>query len=248
MKTLLTGALMLLFALPSFAGTTGTTSDGYRPFTVAANPTARQITKLFIETTEGIHDPFMVLRKVGSMGNQVVPALKTFLFDTPVIKIAVSDPNGKIDSINTTKPDKRLGLMALDLIGTPEAYQVIATAAQSDSNVELKALALRSLALNYYHKAKEDSLTPDPAVVGILIDNMDDTSYVNQLGCRVGQIARDGLKRWTGVDYGEIPSSKVRDNEEKRIGMSLSQYHDNWWKQNSSKMKWNGKKARFEVQ
>ena len=85
---------MLLFTLPSFAGTIGTSSDGYQPFTIEANPTARQITKLFIETTEGTHDPFMVLSKVGSMGNGVVPALRTCLFNAPVIKIALSDPNG----------------------------------------------------------------------------------------------------------------------------------------------------------
>ncbi len=85
---------MLLFTLPSVAGTTGTTTDGYQAFTSAANPTARQITRLFIETTEGIHDPFMVLSKVGSMGNDVVPALRTCLFNAPVIKIALSDPNG----------------------------------------------------------------------------------------------------------------------------------------------------------
>ncbi len=99
MKTLLTGALMLLLSVPSFAQASGTASDGYRPFTLPPNPSARQITKLLMETTEGIHDPFAVLRKIGSMGNNVVPVLKTFLFNTRTIKVASVSPEGKHDSV-----------------------------------------------------------------------------------------------------------------------------------------------------
>ncbi len=245
MKTLLTGAIMLLFTLPSFAGTTGTTTDGYQPFTVAANPTARQITKLFIETTEGIHDPFMVLRKVGSMGNEVVPVLKTFLFDTPMIKIAVSDPNGTIDSINSPPPNQIYGVLALDLIGTPLAYQVLATVARSDSNSEVKGMALRSLAEGYYYRAKEDRLVPDKAVIGILLRNIDDTTYVRECGCRIGTIARIGLKNWTGADYGQIPPESIKAKEEKRLGMTLTQYRLKQWQKNEASMSWDLKKGRF---
>ena len=242
MKTLLTGAFVLLITLPSFAGTT---SDGYQPFTIAANPTVRQITKLFIQTTEGIDDPFMVLRKVGSMGNEVVPALKTFLFDTPVIKIAVSDPNGKIDSIDSPPPNKIYGVMALDMIGTPLAYQVLATVARSDSNSEVKGMALRSLAEGYYYRAKEDSLVPDKAVIGILLRNIDDTTYVRECGCRIGTIARIGLKNWTGADYGQIPPASLRAKEEKVIGMSLTQYRLKQWQKKEVSVSWNQKSARF---
>ena len=246
MKTLLTGALMLLFALPSFAGTTGTTSDGYRPFTVAANPTARQITKLFIETTEGIHDPFMVLRKVGSMGNSVVPALKTFLFNTPVIKTAVLSPDGKaIDSVDSPSPNKIYGVMALDLIGTSLAYQVIATVARSDSNSEVRGMALKSLAEGYYYRAREDSLLPDVSVVGLLLQNLDDTTYVRECGCEIGTIARRGLKNWTGVDYGQIPPETIKAKEEKRLGMTLTQYRLEQWQKKEAGMSWDLKKGRF---
>ena len=165
MKTLLTGALMLLFTIPSFAQANGTTTDGYQPFTLPANPSARQITKLLIETTEGIHDPFAVLRKIGSMGNAVVPALKTFLFNTPTIKVASISPEGKRDSVLAPKPHKVYAIEALELIGTPQAYQVVASAAQSDSNIDVKGMALRALSTTYYERAREDSLVPDKQVV-----------------------------------------------------------------------------------
>ena len=237
---------MLLFAIPSFARLTGTTSDGYRPFTIAANPTARQITTLFIETTEGIHDPFIVLRKIGSMGNRVVPALKTFLCNTPVIKNAVLSPDGKtIDSVTAPPPNKLYGVMALDLIGTPLAYQVLATAAQTDSNSQVWGMALRSLAEGYYYRAKEDSLVPDKAVIGILLQNLDDTTYVRECGCEIGTIARRGLKNWTGKDYGQIPPESIKAKEEKRLGMTLTQYRLQQWQKNEANVSWDAKKGRL---
>ncbi|MDG6999154.1 MAG: hypothetical protein JRN15_08580 [Nitrososphaerota archaeon] len=64
MKTLPTGAIMLPLSVPSFAQTNASTMGGYRPFTLPVIPSARQITRLLIKTTEGIHDPFAVLRKI----------------------------------------------------------------------------------------------------------------------------------------------------------------------------------------
>ncbi len=246
MKTLFIGALLLLSTLPLFAGTNNMALGGYMPFTIPANPTARQITTLFIETTEGIHDPFMVLRKIGSMGNSVVPALKTFLFDTPVIKEAVLSPDGKtVDSVTAPPPNKLYGVMALDLIGTPLAYQVLASVAQSDSDSQLRGAALNSLAQSYYYRARQDSLVPDKAVIGLLLQDLDDTTYIAQYGCRIGTIARRGLKNWTGKDYGQIPPESIKAKEEKRLGMTLTQYRLQQWQKNEANVSWDAKKGRF---
>ncbi len=86
MKLILSAALVFTLTIPAFA------QGGYEPFNVSASPSAQELTSLFTETGEGLHDPFMVLRKIGSMGNAVVPALKTFLFNTPVLRVGVLDP------------------------------------------------------------------------------------------------------------------------------------------------------------
>lgn len=247
MKTLLTGALMLLFTLPSFAAPNNITVGGFRPFTIPGNPTARQITRLFINTTEGIYNPFMVVRGIDSLGNKVVPALKTFLFNTPVIKEAVKEPTGTIDSISAPKPDKFYAIMALSLIGTPQAFQVIGTAAASDSNPQVKGMALRALTTTYYYEARQNRITPDKSVVGLLMNNLYDTTYVRSCGYSIAQIARAGLKRWTGVEYGQATSAKFRKMEEQRLGMSLAKYREEWWQKNSSRMTWNVKEGRFEL-
>ncbi len=169
MKTLLAGAVVLLLQVTSTAQSAGTSAGGFQAFTVSASPTADELTSLFTETGEGLHDPFLVLRKIGSMGNAVVPALQTFLFDTPILRVGVLDPHGNtVDNVNAPSPNRIYGVMALDLIGTPLAYQVLATVATSDSDSQVRGMALNSLAEGYYYRAREDSLVPDKAVIGLL--------------------------------------------------------------------------------
>ena len=140
MKLIMSAALIFTLTIPAFA------QGGYQPFTVSTSPSAQELTSLFTETGEGLHEPFMVLRKVGAMGNAVVPALQAFLFNTPILRVGVLDPDGKtVDSVNAPAPIKQYGIMALDLIGAPLAYQAVATVAQSDSDDECGARHLGRL-------------------------------------------------------------------------------------------------------
>ncbi len=249
MKTFPVGALLFFLSLHLYAQPVASTAGGYQPFSVSASPSAQELTKLFTETTEGLHDPFMVLRKIGAKRDTVAPALQAFLFNTPVLRVGVLDPDGKtIDSVTAPPPNKLYGVMALDLIGTPLAYQVLATAVQSDSNSQVRGMALRSLAMGYFYRAQQDSLVPDKAVVGILLQNLDDTTYVNQCGRTIAQIARRGLINWTGTDYGEVPPDSLKVKEEKRLGMTLTQYRLQWWQKHEAKMTWDLKKGQFVMQ
>jgi hypothetical protein len=76
MRTLFVGALMLLLSLPVDAQAVASTAGGYQPLSVSANPSAQEFTKLFTETGEGLHGPFMVLRKFGSMGDATFPRFR----------------------------------------------------------------------------------------------------------------------------------------------------------------------------
>ncbi len=46
------------------------------------------------------------------------------------------------------------GTMALDMIGTPQAFQVTATDAQSETNGQGRGLAFRSLVEDYDYRVK----------------------------------------------------------------------------------------------
>jgi hypothetical protein len=214
---------------------------------VSSNPTVMELTRLFSEMTAGQHDPFQVLPKIASFGNKVVPTLRSFIFETPTLKVAVLDSNGMVvDSAAAPTPNRVYGVMALDLIGTPDAYQVLADVAQSDTNNEVRGTALNAFAVGCYYKVQQESLVPDKQFVHLLLKNMENTAYVTGCAMKMGDIARQGLKNWTGVDYGEILPDSLRAQDEKRLGMSLPQYREKWWQNNSGKMKWNKDTGHFK--
>ncbi len=238
---------MLLLSIPLFAQTGGQLAPEDTTIKLSAKPSARELTQLFTETTQGLHDPFVAVNRVASKGNKAVPGLRDFLFNTPVLMVAAAGRDGALDSV-AAQPNRVYGVMALDLIGTPAAYQVLSDVALSDTDSEVRGQALKTLAVSFYYKAAEDSLsTPDVQVVHLLLRNTEDTTYVHGFAMRIGDIARKGLKNWTGTDYGDIPSDSLRVKEEQRLGMTIQQYREQWWQNNSGKLKWNKKKGYFEI-
>lgn len=240
MKLFQTFAFALTLSIPLFA------QSENQPFTLSSNPSALELTQLFTETTEGIHDPFVVLRQISAMGDTVVPSLTTFLLATPTLKVTTVDLNGKTDTVSAPPPNRVYGVMALDLIGTPLAYQTLAIVAQSDSDAEVRGTALKTFATSYYFRTQRDSTLPDKETIHLLLRNADDTTYVNECGMRIGEIARTGLKNWTGVDYGDIPPDSVKIKTEKKLGKSMAQYREEWWQQHSVNLKWDKAKGIFE--
>ena len=81
------------------------------------------------------------------------------------MKVAEWDTVGNVkDSVMAPPPNRVYGVMALELIGTPKAYQVLGDVAQTDTEVNVRGEALKSLAQNYYFKTLEDSLSPDKEI------------------------------------------------------------------------------------
>lgn len=205
---------------------------------VPSTATARALTRLFAETTAGQYDPFQVMKNVSSLGDIAIPALQAFLFDTT---------NQLMDSTSAVKPNKLYAVLALDRIGTPAAYQVLAQAAVNHPESEVRGTALRAFALDYYSRAQQDSIIPAKEVVHLLLRNTEDTTYVTYCNRRIGDIAREGLKNWMGIDYGDILPDSMRAQEEQKLGMTILQYREQWWQQNSSNMVWNENTGHFEI-
>jgi hypothetical protein len=211
-----------------------------------STPTAVELTRLLSETTTGQHDPFLVLPRVASLGDNVISALRGFLFATPIVKVAVFDSTGAVkDSVIAPPPNRVYGVLTLDLIGTPSAYQVLGDVVRLDTIGEVRGAALRAFAMNCYSRVQQGSLLPDKEVVHLLLGSMDDTTFVRGCSMAMGTIARQGLKNWTGTDYGEILPDTLKAKDEKTLGMSLDQYREQWWQQNSATMQWNSNAGSF---
>jgi hypothetical protein len=61
----------------------------------------------------------------------------------------------------------------------------------------------------------------------------------------MGEIARTGIKNWTGKDYGNILPDSLRIKEEKKLGMTIKEYREEMWQKNMDNIYWNKSDNRF---
>lgn len=102
-------------------------------------------------------------------------------------------------------------IIALDAIGTKEATEVLFNVAAKHPEAEVRAAAIKSFAYSNYFRIAEGKNKPDKQVLGMLFENADDTTYVETEGKRIGEIAREGIKNWTGEDFGEMQIAETKD-------------------------------------
>lgn len=122
-------------------------------FYISDNPTADELTEVFCSATAGTLDPFLVVEKVAEKDNKAVKALEEFLFAVPKEKEKTSNDSTKFDPTEI-EPNKLYAVHALDVIGTPQATQVLINAALTHFDTEVRAAAIRSQAFFSYYRAK----------------------------------------------------------------------------------------------
>lgn len=122
-------------------------------FYISDNPTANELTEIFRSATVGFLDPFKVVEKVAEKDNKAVKALEEFLFAVPKVKEKTSNDSTKFDPTEI-EPNKLYAVHALDVIGTPEATQVMINVALTHFDIEVRGAAIRSLAFFSYYRAK----------------------------------------------------------------------------------------------
>lgn len=220
-------------------------------------PTAKELAELFCRTAAGEIDPFESLRKVIDWGDKAVNGLAEFLYsESNCLNIAVTDSeytNWESPSerkSQTTfihgkkKPNKVYAILALDGIASNLAEQIIIDAALNHPEKNIRGYALKILAQNFYYRISETDKIPNKEILHILINNADDTSFVEGLG-RIGEIAREGIKNWTGQDYGELSENKVVDKTGNDINMQ--DYRELKWQEKSNVIVWNKERKQFEM-
>ena len=203
--------------------------------TLSAVPTLTEITNLFNLANEGKRDPAIVANEISVKGDNAIPALQMFLF---------SQSRQKEDTVKSEHSISRklYAINTLNIIGSVKAEEIIIEAAENFPDKEIRGLALKTLSTSYYIKAINDSTQPNPEILHALFQKVDDTTYVKYCDDQIKEIAREGIKNWTGIKYGKLSNSAINNNKI----ISMKSYNEKWWQSNSSNIVWNQDAKRFE--
>ncbi len=204
---------------------------------LSLTPTHSELKKIFKETGRGGYTSIEVLSKIVERKDKAVSALQSYL-----------NAQTNKDSVNEMEPDRLYAVLALEAIGTKTAYAVLALAALNHPESEVQGTSLKALSGSYYSKVAEDSLISDKEIVHLLLRKCDDTTYVEFCHKRIGEIARDGIKNWMGVDYGDLSLTQTTVKVGKdKIEMTMPQYREWWWTNYNTKLMWNKEKAVYVI-
>ncbi len=225
------------------------------PSKISPSPTVQELTNAFVAIGQGQLDPFVVFPEIIARGDAAVPALTEVLFSDSVRVVLSTTQSTTIDSgaasttvSDTLYPNKLLPAMALEGIGSQDAYAVLYQAALTHADPNVRGVALNALAGSYYLASNQKNFKPDKELIHLFLKSVDDTAMVSQFEKSVGQIAREGLINWTTQDVGEPQgkATKVRVGPD-QTAMALSDFREQWWQQNSGKVSWDAKKGLFKL-
>lgn len=222
------------------------------------SPTVLELTKVFAAPGKGALDPFLALQAVIAKGDSAVPVLELLLFSDPIAEIITTKilpvssggraEGGEIVTSDTVRPNQLYAVMALEAIGTKNAYPALFRAAQMHPNIDVRGIALNALAGTYYDGERLQKFVPDKKLVHLFLSNVDDTTSVPHLTRSFGQIAREGLINWLGQDFGEPQGAAKRLHDAKGMDRgSLGDYREQWWSSAASKITWNAGTMRFQI-
>jgi hypothetical protein len=219
---------------------------------ISENPTGDEINSLFQLATNGERDPFRIVALVASKKDKSLPGLEEFLFKNTNVK--------NTDNRDTTvKKDanKQYAIYALDAINSAASEELLMKVVSSHPDINIIGLSLKKLACDFYYRIKNNNMpgsgnniNPDKEIVHIMLDNADDTTYVQSCNEPIGKIAREGINNWTGQDYGDLPDSqqnKMSPNSMNGVSSNIKDYREQWWQNNNGNLSWNKDSGHFEV-
>ncbi|MGD0339411.1 MAG: hypothetical protein ABSB78_11555 [Bacteroidota bacterium] len=203
-------------------------------------PTAFDLQNLFRKIISGKAELMETLTTICQKGDTVLPSFQTLL-NTPPLK-----SNNGI-AIMRQRRGWYFSAMALEQIGSVNSYAILQSLAQSHPDKEVRGFAINSLAESYYSKCISDSTQPDRTILHILVLSIDDTTYLTTKENTIGTIARDGLMRWTGFDFGEdvrkVPGIRGTIIQ---VPAELRKDRELWWQTVGIKLIWNATDGQFE--
>lgn len=141
-------------------------------------------------------------------------------------------------------PEHRIVIKALEEIGSMASYSLVLDAAFAHEDPQVRGLCLSSLASVFPARAKAGRITPDKSLIYLYLSRASDTLMIDELGMRVGDIARRGIKNWTARGGSRpVPASLVMGGSPRTDGQPP--YWERWWASRSARIRWDNASGLF---
>lgn len=221
-------------------------------FVLPKDITPPHLATILMATRSGYYEPMQVMQAIIARGSWMVPLLEeTLMSDSLTDVTALNGQPGDSLSFRAVTWERRgLGYVVpcLEGIGTQECYEILLQQARVHRDPRVRAAALTALGHSYHSRVFAGDLKPDPEVVHVLLQCADDATPVDSRQMRIGDIAREGLLVWLGLDAGECPESgqTVLVGAE-RNRMNIAQYREYWWNRVSGGLAWSKSNGRFDL-
>ena len=216
---------------------------------ISAAPTEQELAELFIFACNGEMNPLDAVDLAVEKGENAVAGLTELLF-SQINYSTKPKPADLPDSIIFIAPNRIFPVLALEKISTPGAIAALLRAAESHPNIEIRGIALNSIAKTYNDKIPKEDITPDKVIISVLMGSVEDSTYIGYLQKTTGQIAEEGLLQWLGKDFGELQIDEAKEkvgDKEPVVRMSVSEYRRQWMQENEKNLVWNKEKKKFAV-
>lgn len=221
-------------------------------FELPKSVTTAQLMNILSLTRTGYYDPMAVRQAVASRGDAVVPLLRELLMTDslvatgPLAGLATDTTSTRI----AVKTDRGIGYVVgyLDAIATEKSFQVLLAAAATHTNPNVRGGAIVALGNSMHHQVCAGKVKADPEIVRVLLTCVDDTAEAANNQMRVGDLARQALTTWTGMELGPLDDNvrTVTVGKQKQV-MSLKEYRDYAWKRIAPGLTWVEGEGRFSV-
>jgi hypothetical protein len=266
MHTTIVIIMILLFSLPLFGtifpDTTETPGEGMPVDFIFDRiihlPPPKTLDELLYRTQRGEFDPVAVIGTTADRGGEVIDSLRMILREVPDAALlqTVEGPAAGTGEIRTRREIDTFALqrmriyalLALESMNPDsagEAYTQLAGIAADHDDAELRGIALHALGTTLHDQMSAYTPPPSKELVYLFIRSMDDPLPVEFHFTTMHDIARRGLKNWTGIDPGEPLDHPA--NEEDREQFTSSQYWEKWWEENNEKLEWKPNERVFKI-
>jgi len=214
---------------------------------LATAPTPQELADYFVSSAQGDETPYEAILTVALSGDSAVSGLSELLSSDSLhtsnrFASRLAPP---LDTMKFLTPNKLYAILSLEAIATPKAYSILQATAASHPDPEVRGLALNSMA-NVYHAAiSKSKVIPNKDFLPLFFNPADSEKFIGCLGKTIGQIAKEGLNNWLGLDFDEPQFASQRS-----IGNQLlpgSEFTSLWWKANSANLMWDGNSRHFRL-
>jgi hypothetical protein len=213
--------------------------------TRAGDISTGEIRSLIAQAAAGTVDPGSVITGIALGKDRDISILREVLRGQKILS-----PDAARAAVDTAKPafrpmkEHRIVIKALEEIGSAAAYNVVLDAALAHEDLQVRGLCLSSLASAFHVRAKAGRITPEKNLIYLYFSRASDTLMIEELGMRVGDIARLGIKNWTAKGGSRpVPASLVLGVPPRTDGQAP--YWERWWASRSAKIKWDNTNGLF---